>query len=158
MLLVPAAPAQSDVLATYLNWKAIVDVENGSRRCVITNNDSNHFVQIYYKENDDHLSVQVSNSAWNLPRGQAYRVSMQFDYNGVWTVPRGESGRYTDGTTFIDMNVSDGIQQWLKEFSESNRLTVTFKDAQPWVLSLGGTHVVVQPFLACVLVLLKDAE
>ncbi len=151
------ASAQAKLLAKHGNWQAYSEVVKKIPRCSMTNNEEAHYFQVYYKKEDDHLSLQISSRDWHLPIGGHYDYKMQFDQEDPWTATA-TSDHYTDGTSYIDADVKGSeIVQWLEELAHSQFLVISFPGSKvrPWVLDLTGTHDVVQPFVDCVEVLLN---
>lgn len=129
ILLSLAMPAMASVetYATAGAWRAFGGSTDRDRMmCGIATTASGLWFGVKYFQNEEAVTVQVSNPGWVIPEKSRVRITMRIDARAPWhVVARGF--RMRDGDGALEFRVSPReIGQWLTEFKQGRALVLGF--------------------------------
>lgn len=134
LLLGAALPAMAAVetYATAGAWRAFGgSTERDRLVCGIATTTAGLWFGMKYFQNEEAVTVQVSNPAWVIPERGRVRVTMRIDARSPWHVV-GRGFRMRDGDGAIEFRVAPReVGQWLTEFKQGRWLVLAFPDGGP---------------------------
>ena len=146
-----ASPAYADTQTLFQSgpWVLYGGTSNsGYALCGMRVSDTagNRTVHIKYFAGDDHLTIQMFKSTWQVPNGTRLAVTMQMDRNPMW------SARAYGESDHVEFTIPySGLDNFAREFRFSEAMRIAFPDGNeaPWITSLAGTNAMLDQFIGC---------
>ena len=150
LLLATPALADTQVLFEAGPWVLYGGTSNsGHPLCGmrVSDNNGSRTIHIKYFAGDDHLTIQMFKTSWQVPSGTRLAVTMRMDANPVWTARAYGEADHIEFTIPIA-----GVDNFAREFRYSGQMRIAFPEGSeaPWIASLAGTNIMLDRFVACI--------
>ncbi len=145
------APARADTQTIYTAgvWTLYSGTSNSGRPlCGMKVSDTQgvRTIHIKYFGNDDHLTVQMFKTTWQVPNGTRLPIVMRMDGNSPWRARAfGEADHIEFTIPYSSLDV------FAREFRFSGQMIVSFPEGSEgaWNASLTGTNIMLDRFVEC---------
>jgi hypothetical protein len=147
------ANADTKVTAKAGGWSAFGGTTANKNRpvCGMSTSPKDKYFGLKHFSGDDTFTIQIGAKEWTITNRSKYAVVMQFDGNPVWNA-NGTGMHFNDGDPGLEYTVRKSeLAKFIKEFGNSKRLQIQFKQGgmASWVLDLTGVKSVRDSFEAC---------